>query len=64
MTTMPLLIIIVIVSVIGTSVSRTSRNWTPGFMINGEGRLIHNDDPLDWQNYDDDMLAQVFINCL
>ena len=62
MTTLPYLIMIA--CVIGTSVSRTARNWTPGFMISGEGRLIHKDDPLDWQNYDDDMLAQVFIYCL
>ena len=53
---------IIIACAIGTSVSRTSRNWVPGFMISGEGRLIHNEneEPHYWQ-YQDDMLAQVFI---
>lgn len=55
--------LIIISCAIGTSVSRTSRNWIPGFMISGEGKLIHNEDEEAhyWQYQDDDMLAQVFI---
>ena len=56
--------LIILSCVLGASVSRTSMNWAPGYMISGEGRLIH-EEPQYWQYYDDDddddMLAQVFI---
>jgi len=54
----PLCHLTVLSCVLGASLSRTSRTWAPGYMISGEGRLIH-EEPQYWQYYDeDDMLAQ------